>query len=389
MPRERRVAIAIEIDQPYPQHQELFAGIQCYAREHTSWRCLIDEHPMYQPGRRGPSYGSYDGVIARATPKMQQRLNRVGVPFVNTLFQSARDGVPGVYPDASKLGRAAADHLLERGFRTLCYMGEIDLHRHTAKVGRSFEVHAEKSDASCTLLRMPNPSDLDASAWLHMERALNRWIDQLKPPVALFAEEAPIARMVIQRCQEAGLDIPRDLAVLSQHNLKSVVDVAPQISSIEIDNERAGYEAARLLDRLMSGQPAPSGPLLIPPKGVVGRESTDYFAIQDKLVAQALRHIAAHLGDPLRVEDISYELAVSTRTLQSRFADALGVGVSQEIRRLRLQRAKRLLADPSLTIAQVAGACGFARAQLFSTVFRREIGMTPSEYREQWEEGQS
>lgn len=381
----RRIAIALEIDQPYPQHQEVFAGVQRYAHEQANWQCLIDEHPGYLPGRRGKSYGRYDGVIARAPAPMQRRLKKLGIPFVNALYQSARDGTPGVYPDAKKLGAAAADHLLERGFRSLCYMGEIELHKHTAEVGRAFKDHAEEAGAACELLRVQNRSFLDTDFYLEIEKTISDWGGRLHPPIALFAEEAPIARMVIQRCQELGWDVPRDIAVLSQHDLKSVVNVAPQISSIEIDNERAGYEAAKLLDRIMTGKSVPATPVMIPPKGVFGRESTDYFAIQDEMVAEALRYIAAHLHDPLHVEQVAYELSVSSRTLQSRFNDALGVGVSQEIRRLRLQRAKRLLADLSYTIAEVAAECGFGRPQLFSTVFRREVGITPSAYREQWD----
>jgi LacI family transcriptional regulator len=135
----------------------------------------------------------------------------------------------------------------------------------------------------------------------------------------------------------------------------------------------------------MSGEPSPQSPIFIPPKGVFGRESTDYFAIEDDLVADALRYIASHFEEPLRVEDVAYQLAVSSRTLQGRFNDALGMGVSQEIRRLRLERAKRLLTDPSRTIAEVGTMCGFTRPQLFSAVFRREMGITPSGYRSQRE----
>jgi LacI family transcriptional regulator len=216
---DRRVAIALEIDQPYPQHQEVFAGGQRYAREHTNWRCLIDEHPMHQPRRRGRGYGGYDGVIARATPDMQRRLKRHGIPLVNVLYQTASNGTPGVYPDAAKLGQAAADHLLERGFRTLCYMGEIDLHRHTAKVGQSFKARAEVSEATCELLHLPNQSLLDVEVYMEIERLINDWVTRLAPPIALFAEEAPVARIVIQRCHEAGWNVPRDISVLSQHNL--------------------------------------------------------------------------------------------------------------------------------------------------------------------------
>lgn len=379
----RRIAIALEIDQPYPQHQEVFAGVQRYARKQADWQCLIDEHPLHRADRRGRDYGGYHGVIARASPQMQRRLKLQGIPFINVLYQTAKAGTVGVYPDAAKLGQAAADHLLERGFRTLCYMGEIHRHRHSAEVGRAFKAHAESDQANCTLIELQDLPYQDASSWIQNERKLGEWVKKLAPPVGVFTEEAPVARLVVQRCQQYGWDVPRDIAVLCQHNLRSVVNVQPQISSIEIDNERAGYEAARLLDRIMSGKPAPDAPVLIPPKGVVGRETTDYAAVEDPLVAQALRYIANQLDQPMRVDQIAYELAVSQRTLQMRFDHALGHGVSQEVRRLRLAKAKRLLTEPEHTIGEVAELTGFGRPQLFCAVFRRELGMTPSEYRRQ------
>ena len=106
MPKPRRIAIALEIDQPFPNHQEVFAGIQAYANERGDWLCLIDEHPGYKASQRGAHYQPYDGVIARATPQMQRRLKRMGIPLVNTHYQMARPGLFGVYTDPSSMGRS-------------------------------------------------------------------------------------------------------------------------------------------------------------------------------------------------------------------------------------------------------------------------------------------
>lgn len=379
----KRIAIALEIDLPYPQHQGVFGGVQRYAAEHPGWQCLIDEHPMYRPRQRGADYGTYDGVIARATAPMQRRLKHHGIPLVNTLYQTARPGLPGVYPDADRLGHAAADHLLDRGFQNLCYLGEIKLHRHSAEVGRAFRDRAQEQGGQCVLFRIRDDGFKAPAFWLALERLLDDAIAQWTPPVGVFVEEAPVARMVVQRCEAKGLDVPRDVAVLSQHNLKSVVDVSPQISSIQINNDLAGYEAARLLDRLMSGEVLDKPERYIPPQGVVGRETTDFFAVQDPLVAEALRHIAAHLREPMRVDDIAYALSVSPRLLQMRFDRALGRGVSEEVRRLRLALAKRLLADKARPIGEIAEQAGFKRPQQLNAVFQRELGMTPSAYRQQ------
>ena len=348
MANPRRIAIALQIDEPYPQHQEVLAGVQQFAHEHGGWQCLIDEHPMVDASRRGPSYQVYDGVVARADSVMQRRLARHGIPLVNVHYQSAKQGLPGVYPDAQSQGIAAADHLMERGFKSLCYIGDLQNHRHSAEICRSFSKRVVEEGGKCTAYDIPDAFFKDAKPWLLIERLLTGWVAELSPPMGVCVEEAPVARMLIQRCQQEGWRVPGDVAVLCQHNLKAVVEVSPQISSIEIDNVSIGYAAARLLDQMIEGEAYSGNPVLIAPKNIIARESTDYFAVEDEMVAEALQYIGARLAEPLRVEDVAYALSVSTRLLQARFSAALGRGVSEEVRRLRLLLAKRLLGQEDL-----------------------------------------
>jgi LacI family transcriptional regulator len=380
MSQTRRIAIALEIDQPYPNHQEVFAGIQDYANERGDWVCLIDEHPGFQVDKRGPHSQRYDGVIARATPETQRRLNKLGIPLVNTHYQTARPRVAGVYSDPNACGRIAAEHLIERGFRRLSVLLDRE-HLHSAEIVRGFVQCAKEHDVPCTEEFFPEGSHLDQEHWLALEKFLLDWLERLEPPVGLFIELAGMARLLTQLGRANGFHIPQDFAVLSRLNIRSVLDVSPQISSIDDNVTRVGYEAARLLDRLMQGEPVPEQPILVPPRGIVARESTDYFAVEDEVVAQALRFISARLADPLRVDQVADAIAVSTRSLQKRFSEALGRGVSEEIRRLRLEMAKRMLAEPDRQIGRVARLAGFGSADLMNQVFRREIGMTPSAYR--------
>lgn len=123
--------------------------------------------------------------------------------------------------------------------------------------------------------------------------------------------------------------------------------------------------------------------VMIPPRGIITRESTDHFAVEDQLVASALQYISEHLDEKLTVEVLAYELAVSTRTLQNRFGEALGTPVSSEVRRLRLELAKRLLGEKDLLIGSIAQRAGFTSSAIMGEVFQRELGVTPSAYRKQ------
>jgi LacI family transcriptional regulator len=379
---QRRIAIAIEIDQNYPQHQDLFAGIQRYVQQDTDWSCVIDEHPMASADRRGDSYRAYDGVIARATPKLCRRLNRLGIPLVNIHYQAKDLGTHGVYPDAVNLGRMAADHLIERNFRQLSFFRDSS-HSHACDIYRSFREHAESLGITCQVQDHAVESFLDEKYWLKTEKQFDHWLDGMSPPVGVYFEEAASARLMIQRCQARDWDVPRDVAMLCQQNYKEIIEVPPQISSVVNNYERIGYEAAQMLGQLMSGEPVRRQEVFVPAWGIVGRETTDFFAVEDQLVSEALRYIASNLKQPLYVDDVADRLVVSASLLQLRFKNALGRGVSEEIRRLRLALAKRLLAHSDKLISEIATDSGFGRAQLLNAVFRRELGISPSEYRKQ------
>ncbi len=67
----------------------------------------------------------------------------------------------------------------------------------------------------------------------------------------------------------------------------------PSLTSIDVNPQQIGYEAAAVLDRMMAGKPAPHWPVMITPRGVVTRQSTDVLATEDQKVVQAVAFIAS------------------------------------------------------------------------------------------------
>ena len=84
---------------------------------------------------------------------------------------------------------------------------------------------------------------------------------------------------------------------------------------------------------------------------------------------------------PFPWSEIARALGTSTRTLQRRFESATGCSPSSVLQRLRLERARDLLRDPSRSVGDVAMACGFATQAHFATLFRATYGVTPTEFR--------
>ncbi|WP_306336563.1 helix-turn-helix domain-containing protein [Streptomyces sp. KL118A] len=102
------------------------------------------------------------------------------------------------------------------------------------------------------------------------------------------------------------------------------------------------------------------------------------------LLLQVQSHIRRHLRDPgLNPDSIAAAHHISTRYLHRLFQDQ-GLTVSSWIRRLRLERCRRALANPTLAavpVGAIAARWGFAQPAVFTRAFRAAYGLTPSEVR--------
>jgi LacI family transcriptional regulator len=156
------------------------------------------------------------------------------------------------------------------------------------------------------------------------------------------------------------------------------------LSSVILNAQQIGYEAAALLDRLMAGESAPETPVLVKPIGVAERHSTDVLAIADRQIAAALKYIREHAcDDGVDVESLLRAVPLSRSVMERRFSQILGSSPKGEILRVRLGRVCQLLAESDLTLAEVAKIAGFEHPEYMSRLFRKKMGVTPGEFRKQ------
>jgi len=381
MSKTRRVAVMLDLEWPYKRHVGIFAGTQQYAQEH-GWESTVDEYADDTlPARRGKPV-PYDGVIAQATKKLADRARRLKVPVVNVWVSSPARGLPAVFPDHASIGRMRAEHLLARGFRRFASLGARSDRAHSLEM-ETFQATVRKKGYPCLASMIPLHFSLTLAHWRKTEAALADWMKDWQVPIGVFVGPDQIGRLVVQMCRSRGWQVPGDVAIITAYNEETICEhPRPSLTSVEIGHERIGYEAAGLLDRLMDGEAAPKEPILLPPEGIIARESTDFFAVDNALVNAALRFIAAHSHRRIRADDVARAVAAETRTLQRRFAEHLGRPIATEIRRSRLERAKRELAGSDRSIAEIALDVGFTEPRRMSEIFHREIGMTPKEYRQ-------
>ncbi len=380
MNRKRRVAMVIDLGWHVVRHHHVFAGIHRYAREKGNWDYSITPHAelllsKHHQGRK------LDGIVARATPSLAKLAQKAGVPVVNVWLSSPVVGLPTVVHDAEQSGRMAAQHLMARGFRNFGYLGTRN-ERGTRLQLEGFRAELSEAGFSSSECWVAGNYAATSATWHSFQAALDRWMDQWEPPMGVFTAYDLLARYLAEACHQRDLKVPHDVALVGSYNEAVICNTPePSLSSIEFRFDRIGYEAAKLLDKLMDGGKAPALPIRLPPVELVARQSSDAFVVTNPLVARALRYIAEHAHEDIDVDDVAHHVMTTRRSLARYFQASLRRTVADTITTMRLDRVKREMADEELPLKTLAARCGFRDAIHLCRVFQRIEGMTPSEYR--------
>lgn len=344
-------------------------GIRAFSRTRPDWQLIwTDELTAGTPVLASSAPA---GIIAVVRSRiLLDRLSRVRVPVVNISGRFSGTSIPQVMPDQVAVGRLAAEHFLEHGYRRFTFVG-CPGEGFSREREEGFRAAAEAAGGS---VRSVSVHRLSAK----------RLLGGVDVPIAVMTYVDNIAPDVIRLCRGAGFEIPRDVAVLGVNNDDIFCDLAEvPLSSVDTNAELVGYRAAEVLDRMMRGGRRVPGRVLVPPRGVVVRQSSDAFAVEDAAVRRALDYIRDHACDPMAVKEMLDHAGLCRRTLELRFRASLGITPHDQIRRVQIAHAKRLLDETDFGVAEVARRCGFGFVNRFSRIFRDVVGTPPGRYREQ------
>lgn len=373
-PAHRRVGLVIETSNAYSRG--LIRGVMGYARGRGGWSLWLAES---ERGHAPPALRHWDGdgLIARVeNPRVARAVAAARKPVVDVSSARLLPDAPWVETDDAAIAAAAFDHLRGQGLSHFGYAGD-DRFNWSRWRRHHFVRAAAATGFDCAVCPPVN-----RERWGRQRAATAEWLAGLPRPVGVLACYDLRAREVLDACQAAGLRVPDDVAVLGVDNDELLCDLAdPPLSSVAPNADRTGAEAAALLDRLMAGEPLDPAGRLIPPTGVVARQSTDILAVDDPDVAAAVRFIRESACQGIGVADVLRAVPVSRRVLETRFAQVLGSTPHEEIVRVQIARAKELLSQTDLPLAAIADRVGFANPEYLSVAFKRAAGLTPGAYR--------
>jgi len=372
MKREQK-AVLIVAEWADPRFQR---GVAHYAKQ-AGWHLSLDfiysnELPW---GWRG------DGCIAMlGRPEFGEFIRSLDVPIVDVTHQTSSDA-PRIHEDDHAIGTLAAEYFLKLGFKHFaCYSTDTF---EVSKVRRdSFTAEIAKAGHTVSFMEWDRYAKQKGRDWGQRTAWLTRELAALQKPAAVFCIDDRMAVSVIDSCRESDIRMPDEVAVLGVGNLEIACECsAVSLSSIRIDFEALGFQAAELLDGIMSGERPPTEPLLLPPLGVEERRSTYTMALDDPAGREALRFMMDNFAASIGVQDALKASGLTRRQLTYITRKELGIAPAKLLEDIRTKKACELLRTTNFPVKRVAYETGLGTALRLQRIFRRRFQTTPTAWR--------
>lgn len=358
-------------------HRGLVTGVSEYRDRHANWVMLFASSTFSEARFQTQARAADAALVAWPQPERAEHLRQLGIPVV--AMGLSLQGIPSVEPDERAVGEMAFGALRDLGLEHMAFCGMPQV-PFSVERRNGFVQAAERAGCSISIYHRAIYAEMHQTP--HEMSPFSRWLRSLPVPTGLFVPTAELASGVMFICRQLGISIPDQLAVLGVDDDEILCNLChPRLSVIDQNPERIGFEAARMLDAILQGRPAPPQPIRIEPRGVVGRESTDMVNSDSPEIAQAIRFIRGHVEEGITVAHVLRAVPMSRRALERGFLRNVGRTIHDEIVRTRVSRAKELLDRTGMQLPEIAARCGFSYPSKLSAVFKRETGTTPSDYR--------
>jgi LacI family transcriptional regulator len=349
----------------------MLRGIANYAYHHGPWSFYWEPGGL-EKARRRPGALEADGIIARdvdMSPSEKVLIHRLPGVIIGHRHKEV-PGKANVVTDSAAVAGMAAQHLMGCGFRQFGYCG----YRDTSWSEGRRDVFVSKIREAGFEVRVHEVHQVRPDRLQQHEKRVRdsivRWLRSGPRPIGLMACNDDLGKEVVEACRQAGLHVPDDAAIIGADNDEVVCGLSnPPLSSVAINFERAGYEAAGVLDQLMRGARRVTSRIVVHASHVVPRQ------------AKALGFIRDHARSGLTVAAVARAAGLSRRVLEKRFRAFLKHSALEEIRRVRTDQIARMLVETELPVGQVAETLGFEDVQHVARYFRAGKGISPLAYR--------
>ncbi len=397
MPTTNRHHISLLFNANKVYDRQVIEGIGHYLQSSkVSWDVYLEEDSLARFNNL--ENWEVDGIIADFDdPDIENKLANTNIPIVGVggsyQDESMYPDVPYVATDNYAVVQAAFEHLKQKGLQSFAFYG-LPLDEATHKNRWALEREqaiieiCEKNGFTCSVYRGRHTRP---ETWHENMNQLAQWIENLPTPVGIVAVTDARARHLVQVCDHIGRLVPDQVSIIGiddddiSRNLSRV-----SLSSVSQGCFEMGFQAAKLLHKRLNreqnttgvqNKPKPSR-VLVPPIGVMQRQSTDFQALVDPYVIQAMHYIRQNACRGIKVDQVLDFVGISRSNLEQRFVAECGHSVHTQIHNEKLETACKLLSTSNASLANVANSCGYPSLQYMYAIFKKHYAMTPNQFRQ-------
>ncbi|GAO42714.1 AraC family transcriptional regulator [Flavihumibacter petaseus] len=378
-----KIILLFDISEKYGQ--DLLTGIVQYYKEHGP--ALFCRMPIYYReaiGIKGilkfaKEWGA-QGIIGQLDNNRHvKKIAESGIHLILEDFKERFDEFPNITGGYYEAGRMGAEYFVKKGFKHFAFYGfrNIVWSRERAE-GFEAYLHERGFDVYNFEHEELHTTDL----WFYKPSVVSKWLQSLPKPIAIMACDDARGQHITEACKHHNIRIPDDVIVLGVDNDEMTCNLSdPPLSSVNLDTEKGGYEAARLMDLMIQGKVKKPQNVMVMPTYIVTRQSTDIAAASDEHIATVLNFIHKNLENDINVGDVLEQVPISRRSLEKRFLEVTGTSIYKYIFKLRMQRFSQRLLETDKRISEIALEAGFTLTNNISRQFKQIHGCTPGEYR--------
>jgi len=382
-----KIILLTDISEAYGT--SLLKGITKYSQKYGPW--VFCRMPGYYRETKG-----VDGILKWAKEweasgilgqfyngSNVEKLMEEGIAVVAQDFKERQTSVPNITGDYFKTGRMGAEYFLRKGFKNFAFYGFKNI-VWSRERSQGFEQRV--NDEGYKVHHFEHTRNFKSrELWYYKPSALSKWLKSLPKPIALMACDDNQGMHITEACRLTNIRIPEEVAVLGVDNDETLCNLSdPPLSSVCLDTENGGYEAARLLDTMIKTKNEKYYDIVVEPTQIVTRNSTDIYAAKDEYIGLALKFIHNNIERNLKVSDVLQQVPLSRRSLEKRFQSVTGYPVYEYIFNLRIEKFTQRLLDTDHSVFEIAVDLGLNDGKNIARQFRQIKGCTPSEYRKRY-----
>ncbi len=188
-------------------------------------------------------------VAGKVDPEFLETVERSNIPTV--LIDFEHDGCPAILIDNKEGARQAIYHLVERGHRTIAFLGADTVHPSIRGRLEGYKLALSASGLSVDerLIITSERGEPD----METGRMLSERLLSLGPmPTAVFCANDALALTVLNLAKDRSIDVPEDLAVVGFDDVDGASRSTPGLTSVKVFKEHLGELAVRYLAELIT-----------------------------------------------------------------------------------------------------------------------------------------